>query len=1208
MRGTLHHLKQLASPKSNEGRNHGYPMRLLQRASSVSTSLDEEAERSFAFQEEEEQWKDESWNQNISEGAATLAALNTSWIFVRFGQLVRDLMGFGHRRPEVCHGTTPCLLRCRQDILGEVVKRMLPWRVLEFLFLLGLLKPLSDIKREPRAVPYFCVLSLYFIYVVMIGLPPLDFACQELQDVINCRQTDSQELQQQAANFDCSFQGETLVQVMMAWIMLTPRVVPTMKLMRATWFWIGAFYFGSACLQRAYYPILDKDGKEPHDIWDLLGITMLLFSVNLFAVGRKYYIEKGQRTKFIYDGRQREATQRIFRILEVMVPVHVIVPMLRGSVIAEKVDRASILFVMFVDFDQTARKKEPEALLAYLNHYFTKFDDICSAHEVTKIETVGEEYVSAVGVIPRDIEADKALGHAVILGRLIKAAKEILMVKRDTQGSEEEVKLKMGIHTGPVVAGVIGQKLPRFRLFGDTINTAARLMQKGLPGELQFGEATKSCLPKGVAYRWRDNIEMKGKGKVPTWLLGSSEASPASGPRPSPAPPSPPPKPKKVAETRRRVSFAEDCRSSVSSSERPSLTRLCSDTAEATKTTENSDSDSASAHLAKKLSLRSRENGESRRKRPTSRPASDQEAIELAAVSGSPSGTSRPSILRRSSRSSTADDGSASSHSLLGSQVTRSYSSVSSRPSTGRLSEVWNNEQTFEDVLRQVTAVEDPEEGRPSAGANRRLCGSAWMARILRCWRPEVLPGEQEKDFQQWFHEFSICKKMDVRLDRQALFMSVLTTADMFYTVFQTEAFKTIIGPMPPYELYSPRLRLPIFLCSRLAILCIILAWRVAFTSKSAVLQLKAQTRLLISYCAIAVLMMLSYDALTLHAGSLPQQRQQYTSSTRSIYSLLIMPMFQLIITQNPFLFKSSLVFVAVACVLMFLESTNRLFGNLFMTQQSRVVFIGATVVNAYVAHSAEVSMRQRFKAKRAVEVTHERTESILNTLMPVMVVEDLRDAGFNQAFPSHHYRKATIAQSDLCGFTKLASTRNPEEVVSFIGELFGLFDNLTDKYEVYKVETVGDAYIAGQAEVPLTFKNSPMNVVRFGLDMVLETHKWSRRMNEQVSCRVGVHSGECIGGIVGTEMQRYHLFGKLMTEVEVLESTAPEGRVQVSQACKDAVKRQMLLEGTSESLEMFVFEAREEPSLLTSKGEEHHYAEVGGQTYVVRSYATFQH
>ncbi|OLQ03767.1 Guanylate cyclase soluble subunit beta-2 [Symbiodinium microadriaticum] len=184
-------------------------------------------------------------------------------------------------------------------------------------------------------------------------------------------------------------------------------------------------------------------------------------------------------------------------------------------VLSVEVDRASILFVMFVDFDQTARKccrlrfwvealavcSDFRNMVCDRNHYFTKFDDICSAHEVTKIETVGEEcaivYVSAVGVIPRDIEAaDKALGHAVILGRLIKAAKEILMVQRDTQGSDEEVKLKMGIHTGPVAHGLDGEVFKsRFRLFGDTINTAARLMQK-------------------VAYRWRDNIEMKGKGKV----------------------------------------------------------------------------------------------------------------------------------------------------------------------------------------------------------------------------------------------------------------------------------------------------------------------------------------------------------------------------------------------------------------------------------------------------------------------------------------------------------------------------------------------------------------------------------------------------------------------------------------------------------------------------------------------------------------------
>jgi guanylate cyclase len=257
--------------------------------------------------------------------------------------------------------------------------------------------------------------------------------------------------------------------------------------------------------------------------------------------------------------------------------------------------------------------------------------------------------------------------------------------------------------------------------------------------------------------------------------------------------------------------------------------------------------------------------------------------------------------------------------------------------------------------------------------------------------------------------------------------------------------------------------------------------------------------------------------------------------------------------------------------------------------------------MNAYLAHEAEQTSRLRFKAKHTMDYTIERIENLLNTLLPPTVVADIRQ-NVNATPPSHKYYRATIAQSDLCGFTKLASTRTPQEVVRFIGELFGLFDDLTDKYEIYKVETVGDAYIAGQAESPLTEKNKPISVVLFGLDMVRKTHEWARGMGENVSCRVGVHSGECIGGIVGTEMQRYHLFGDLMSGLEVLESTAPEGKVQVSKACKEACEGQMVAE--SLPMEAMMFEERTEDCLKTSKGERHEFDEIGGRSYTVRSYA----
>lgn len=119
----------------------------------------------------------------------------------------------------------------------------------------------------------------------------------------------------------------------------------------------------------------------------------------------------------------------------------------------------------------------------------------------------------------------------------------------------------------------------------------------------------------------------------------------------------------------------------------------------------------------------------------------------------------------------------------------------------------------------------------------------------------------------------------------------------------------------------------------------------------------------------------------------------------------------------------------------------------------------------------------------------------------------------------------------------------------------------------------------------------------------------WSRRLGgEPVGCRVGIHYGQCRGGVVGTDMQRYHLFGELMTVLEVMESCGVQGKVHVSTAAYNEVKRSMVKDGLSDlfyvsdgAKDKLIFDLRTDQDLRTSKGEAHSYDEAGGDTYFVR-------
>ncbi|CAJ1395410.1 unnamed protein product [Effrenium voratum] len=460
----------------------------------------------------------------------------------------------------------------------------------------------------------------------------------------------------------------------------------------------------------------------------------------------------------------------------------------------------------------------------------------------------------------------------------------------------------------------------------------------------------------------------------------------------------------------------------------------------------------------------------------------------------------------------------------------------------------------------------------------------------------------EEKEWFSWWHRKSVYRTFAMRMNFLTLILSCVTLAEVMH-MEHIRAWEDDQSSNSLLHIKGDK-RFIAFLGLRMAVFLICVAW--CFQVKSPWLRKNAadvQIALVLSMVIISLLIWLSYNVLILHRMKTPYSQLSPLEYMNQQFSLVFMVAFFVVMNGQPLTFLGSLVFIPLAIFFMAMRDKT----PIYVSGTGRVVFVGVACLSSILAYEAERSSRARFRSKQKVKKTQARIENVLNTLMPAEVLMKLRTCKPGSLPAPDRYQKATIAQSDLCGFTALSSGRTPQEVVGFMGDLFGRFDVLANEFGIYKVETVGDAYIAGMAETCLTEKNSALQVVRFGMAMIQATAKWSARLRQRqeyrdanVRCRVGVHHGECVGGIVGTGMMRYHLFGEFMGIVDILEATSKEAVCQVSGACKNRIDEE------GDVPDSLKFEERpEEDKLLTSKGEEHSRAEVGGQTYLVRPVIT---
>lgn len=285
----------------------------------------------------------------------------------------------------------------------------------------------------------------------------------------------------------------------LVWLFLVPAyAILALGPRRATPWFIA--FLATVLVMAAIDPwVRDAFGQAPYE-WRLIGsVENALLPLTIVFVLLRWT-----------DLRRRAAEARSDELLTNAIPASIAARLKHGEQrIAEAYDDTTVLFADIVGFTPWASRTDPDRVVGLLDDLFTRFDKLAAEVGMEKIKTLGDAYMAVAGAPdPRTDHADAAL----------RMAQRMLAVAADWRGANSvELQIRIGLGSGPVVGGVIGQRRILFDLWGDTVNTASRMEAFGLPGRIHVSARTRELLPDGE-FESR-HLEVKGLGAITTYLL-----------------------------------------------------------------------------------------------------------------------------------------------------------------------------------------------------------------------------------------------------------------------------------------------------------------------------------------------------------------------------------------------------------------------------------------------------------------------------------------------------------------------------------------------------------------------------------------------------------------------------------------------------------------------------------------------------------------
>ncbi|EAR99769.2 adenylate/guanylate cyclase domain protein (macronuclear) [Tetrahymena thermophila SB210] len=867
-----------------------------------------------------------------------------------------------------------------------------------------------------------------------------------------------------------------------------------------------------------------------------------------------YMQEKARRISFSTKNRIKYEENEVDHVLANLLP-----PFVRtrfnssgNASIEEDQGEVAILFLDICDFDSILNEEQTK-LIKWIDNLYRQFDKICVEYGVQKIETVGKIYMACAGL--KLTKEEKLRQQKMLLTeneteRLVLAAQEMqIKAKQYFWGNNQQTDVKIGIHYGKVIAGVIGAHKPQFSLIGDTVNTASRVCSKCKEKRISLSYEAHRRLGKTEWLFLEKEVEAKGKGILKIFSLAEN-----------------------IRNTIIKVN------NDALNSKKNSLNnkQLFSKNSEGFHSKNNLNnvsmhSQNLSAQSGSLRSFRnSLDNG-------IQQQASSNQQIQYTQPNNQLSNISRKSAVQRNASKknktfvSSTDLNNELGELVANDEVNSSFQQAKNQNNeSGKFQIGSNNSANSNQAKRKLrysrTMLIQPRNSLQNTLAIQKLD-------TLEIFDEEIEPETkkfEERERHTLARKDTIVLTNQKRQDKeqgqyssepllqvsQYLLRYLNGRNDDIVKKFE---LGTSTDSTQQFGLKSHFFQFSIHL---LVIIVVFLNLELLSTQAQILLLILKAIECGVALFAIIFIPKLASRVLThkivlhlyamfSHINSIVLSRQ-FLSNQGILGIIFIEHLIVLNMIQEFSFIHFNQTFLH-ASVIIGLWLANFYDTGSYEDMVKICILVIFEIYKCYVRWDVKI---ENFNNLIAHEIKKSEKDNLLKYLVPKHILTQFLQNKKQYKEISESLEKVTLLFADIAGFTSYSSNKQPSEVVKMLRNLFTSFDQLCLKHKVYKVYTIGDCYVViGIVDKQnRQYQEECKNVIQMGFSMiqVIENIKREHEDFKSVNMRIGIHLGEkVLGGIIGTNIVRYDIFGKDVVIANKMESNGQLGRINISEDTK---------------------------------------------------------